>query len=756
MASFYSSARRQDRTPRVLIVEDEAFSRAQLAHMVAGFGHQWVAVASGEEALDILDRSFDVVLLDVLMPGLDGYETLKTIRGLPEVKDIPVIMVTSLDDLATELRAVELGANDYVTKPVRHLDLRLRLANWIRMKAMADENYDIRRHLEGVVLELQRAQAHVRDLLQERSARLVQTQEQLKKEQSSLQEIRLQLRLLDTVLLHSLQGIIITDAQGTIVRVNPAFTAITGYSAEEALGQNPRILKSHVHPPEFYADMWRALRETGFWTGEIWNRKKNGEVYPERLIITAFTDNQGQVSHYVAIFHDISEYKRQEERLRFQEFHDLLTGLPNRALFLDRARKKLSAGRPVAVFFVDVDNFLHVNESLGYTAGDEALRVVAKRLVATIGPEHTVARLAGDEFGVLVEGLSRPEDALPLGERLLQAFQKSIVVAGEEVVLTASVGVALAPQDATEAEILLGRAEMAMLRIKKSGKNQLMFFDPDLAERAGSRLKREMDVRRGMDAGEFLMYYQPKIRLADGMIAGFEALVRWRRPDGAMVPPGEFIPLCEETGLIVDLGAHILRLVCQDMGIMARHLPTALPVAFNVSAVQFDHPQFVETLEQTVAAFGVPPHLLEVEITETSIMRDFAQALARLERLASLGFRLHLDDFGTGYASLGYLKQLPIHVLKIDQSFMRGIPGDPKDERLVRTIIDLGRNFSLTVLAEGVETAGQVAFLRTGGCDEAQGYFFARPMPLEEALAFVRSCPTCLLAEAESASLGDG
>ncbi|MDI3493624.1 MAG: hypothetical protein PWP17_1508, partial [Desulfomicrobiaceae bacterium] len=226
--------------------------------------------------------------------------------------------------------------------------------------------------------------------------------------------------------------------------------------------------------------------------------------------------------------------------------------------------------------------------------------------------------------------------------------------------------------------------------------------------------------------------------------------------DGAMVPPGEFIPLCEETGLIVDLGAHILRLVCQDMGIMARHLPTALPVAFNVSAVQFDHPQFVETLERTVAAFGVPPGLLEVEITETSIMRDFTQALDRLERLASLGFRLHLDDFGTGYASLGYLKQLPIHVLKIDQGFMRGIPGDPKDERLVRTIIDLGRNFSLTVLAEGVETAGQVAFLRTGGCDEAQGYFFARPMPLEEALAFVRSCPTCLLAEAESASLGDG
>ncbi len=756
MSPLYSLAHRHDRTPRVLIVDDEAFYRTQLSRMVEGFGYQWVAVASGEEALDILDRSFDVVLLDVLMPGLDGYETLKTIRGLPEVKDIPVIMVTSLDDLATELRAVELGANDYVTKPVRHLELRLRVANWIRMKAMADENYDVRRHLEGVVLELERSQAHVRELLEERTRRLAHAQDALEQERISLEETRLQLRLLDTVLLHSLQGITITDAQGTIVRVNPAFTAITGYSAEEAIGQNPRILKSHVHPPEFYADMWRTLRETGFWTGEIWNRKKSGEVYPERLTITAFADDQGRVTHYVAIFHDISEYKRQEERLRFQEFHDLLTGLPNRALFLDRARKKLSAGRPVAVFFVDVDNFLHVNESLGYTAGDEALRVVAKRLVATIGPEHTVARLAGDEFGVLVEGLSRPEDALPLGERLLQAFQKSIVVAGEEVVLTASVGAALAPQDATEAEILLGRAEMAMLRIKKSGKNQLMFFDPDLAERAGSRLKREMDVRRGMDAGEFLMYYQPKIRLADGAIAGFEALVRWRRPDGSMVPPGEFIPLCEETGLIVDLGEHILRLVCQDMGIMARHLPTVLPVAFNVSAVQFDQPQFVETLERTVAAFGVPPHLLEVEITETSIMRDFGQALARLERLASLGFRLHLDDFGTGYASLGYLKQLPIHVLKIDQGFMRGIPGDPKDERLVRTIIDLGRNFALTVLAEGVETAAQVAFLRKGGCDEAQGYFFARPMPLDEALAFVRTCPTCLLAEAESASLGDG
>ncbi|MDI3493069.1 MAG: hypothetical protein PWP17_952, partial [Desulfomicrobiaceae bacterium] len=307
MASFYSSARRQDRTPRVLIVEDEAFSRAQLAHMVAGFGHQWVAVASGEEALDILDRSFDVVLLDVLMPGLGGYETLKAIRNLPETRDIPVVMVSSLDDANSELRAVELGANDYVIKPIRPLELRLRLANWIRIKAMADENADIRRHLEGVVLELERSQAHVRELLEERTRRLAQIQNQLQQERTSLEEVRLQLRLLDTVLLHSLQGITITDAQGTIVRVNPAFTAITGYSAEEALGQNPRILKSHVHPPEFYADMWRALRETGFWTGEIWNRKKNGEVYPERLIITAFTDTQGQVSHYVAIFHDISE-----------------------------------------------------------------------------------------------------------------------------------------------------------------------------------------------------------------------------------------------------------------------------------------------------------------------------------------------------------------------------------------------------------------------------------------------------------------
>ncbi len=743
MSPEYSLAQRQQRTPRVLIVDDEVFYRLQLARMVEEFGYQPVAVASGQEALDLIDRSFDVILLDILMPDLDGYQTLQAIRNIPEVRDIPVVMVTSLDDLATELRAVELGATDYITKPVRHLELRLRLANWIRFKRMADENYEVRNHLADAVLELERARVHVRELLEERSRRLAKTEEQLAQESLSLQETRMQLRLLDTVLLHSLQGITITDAQGTIVRVNPAFTAITGYTAEEAIGQNPRILKSHVHPPEFYAEMWQTLKETGFWTGEIWNRKKNGEVYPERLLITAFTDDTGAVTHYVAIFHDLTEFKRQEERLRFQELHDLLTGLPNRSLFLDRVRKTISMNRPATLFFVDVDNFLHINESLGYTAGDETLRIVAKRLVAVMGREHTVARLAGDEFGVLVVGFPRVEDVFPLAERILESFRRPIMVCGQEVVITVSVGVALFPQDARDAEELVARAEMAMLRIKKSGKNQFMFFDIGLAELAGQRLQKELAIRRGMEAGEFLMHYQPKVRVADGTVSGFEALVRWRRADGTMVPPGEFIPLCEETGLIVELGEVILRLVCQDMGILQRRLGRLLPVAFNVSAVQFDHRHFVDMLERTVRGFGINPSLLEVEITETSIMRDFEQALARLERLAASGFRLHLDDFGTGYASLSYLKQLPIHVLKIDQRFTRGIPGDAKDERLVRTIVDLGHNFDLHVLAEGVETAAQLEFLRACGCDEAQGYYFARPMPLDEAIVFVQRCATC-------------
>lgn len=743
MSPHFALAQGSQRQPRVLVVDDEAFYRTLLGRMVEDFGYQAVTVASGQEALDILDRSFDSVLLDVLMPDMDGYQTLIAIRSLSEVRDIPVIMVTSLDDLSTELRAVELGANDYITKPVRQLELRLRLANWIRFKSMADENYQIRRNLEATVLDLRRTQSYVQDLLQERTRILARTQEALQQESISHDETRMQLRLLDTVLLHSLQGITITDAQGTIVRVNPAFTAITGYSAEEVIGKNPRILKSHVHPPEFYVEMWRTLRETGMWAGEIWNRKKSGEVYPERLIITAFTNDTGQVSHYVAIFHDISEFKRQEERLRFQEFHDLLTGLPNRSLFLDRLKKALSSGRHAAVLFVDLDNFLHVNESLGYSVGDEVLRMVAKRMVAVVSETHTVARLAGDEFGVLLLGVDSAGEACTVVEKLVNAFRRPLIAQGQEAVLTVSIGVAMAPQDSDDAEELLSRAEMAMLRIKKSGKNQFMFFDPQLAVQAGVRLKREMEIRRAMEGGEFVMYYQPKVSLRDGSLAGFEALVRWQRGDGSLVPPGEFIPLCEETGLIIDLGETILRLVCHDLGIIRRNLPQALPVAFNVSALQFDQPRFVDTLQATAASFEIPFHLLEVEITETSIMRDFEHALARLTLLAELGFRLHMDDFGTGYASLGYLKQLPIHVLKIDQRFMRSIPGDAKDERLVRTIIDLAHNFGLIALAEGVETAEQVEFLLACRCDEAQGYYFARPMPLAKAIAFVQTCPTC-------------
>lgn len=743
MSPHFALAQGSQRQPRVLVVDDEAFYRTLLGRMVEDFGYQAVTVASGQEALDILDRSFDSVLLDVLMPDMDGYQTLIAIRSLSEVRDIPVIMVTSLDDLSTELRTVELGANDYITKPVRQLELRLRLANWIRFKSMADENYQIRRNLEATVLDLRRTQSYVQDLLQERTRILARTQEALQQESISHEETRMQLRLVDTVLLHSLQGITITDAQGTIVRVNPAFTGITGYSAEEVIGKNPRILKSHVHPPEFYVEMWRTLRETGMWAGEIWNRKKSGEVYPERLIITAFTNDTGQVSHYVAIFHDISEFKRQEERLRFQEFHDLLTGLPNRSLFLDRLKKALSSGRHAAVLFVDLDNFLHVNESLGYSVGDEVLRMVAKRMVAVVSETHTVARLAGDEFGVLLLGVDSAGEACTVVEKLVNAFRRPLIAQGQEAVLTVSIGVAMAPQDSDDAEELLSRAEMAMLRIKKSGKNQFMFFDPQLAVQAGVRLKREMEIRRAMERGEFVMYYQPKVSLRDGSLAGFEALVRWQRGDGSLVPPGEFIPLCEETGLIIDLGETILRLVCHDLGIIRRNLPQALPVAFNVSALQFDQPRFVDTLQATAASFEIPFHLLEVEITETSIMRDFEHALARLTRLAELGFRLHMDDFGTGYASLGYLKQLPIHVLKIDQRFMRSIPGDAKDKRLVRTIIDLAHNFGLIALAEGVETAEQVQFLLACRCDEAQGYYFARPMPLAEAIAFAQTCPTC-------------
>ena len=540
----------------------------------------------------------------------------------------------------------------------------------------------------------------------------------------------------------SIEGITITDSHARIVSVNPAFSKITGYTAEEALGQNPRILKSHLHDQAFYKAMWQALVHDGQWEGEIWNRRKNGEVYPEWLSVSSVRDGQGWLQYYVAVFHDTTEIKASQEQARHQAHHDVLTGLPNRLLLRDRIATSLThmarSGRKLALLLLDMDNFKHVNDSLGHPVGDLLLQAVAARLKEAAHTEDTVARLGGDEFAVMVEALDGDNLAAAAAARILEAFRAPFHIRGYELTATPSVGIALYPDDGTDAETLLKNADMAMYRAKEKGRNTFQLYTPVLNERAVRRMTVEGELRKALEHGDIQPWFQPRVGLRDGSVVGSEALARWIKPDGTIIPPGEFISLAEETGLILPLGEQILEQACrrtkafQDAGFPEQYL------SVNLSPRQFRQKDLVGTVERVLERTGFDSRLLELEITESSLVQDVDQTMATLRRLKDLGLAVAIDDFGTGYSSLAYLKHFPLGALKIDQSFIRGIPTDPSDIAITTTIISMAQSLDLKVIAEGVETPQQLNFILGLRCDEYQGFHFSKPLPPEKYLELLK------------------
>lgn len=530
---------------------------------------------------------------------------------------------------------------------------------------------------------------------------------------------------------NSIEGISITDTRGIIEMVNPAFTHITGYSAAEAIGRNPRILKSKHHTPEFYAEMWNSLKSRGEWTGEIWNRRKNGEAYPEWLNINAIFDDNGTATHYVGVFHDITEIKKSQEAIQYQAHHDALTGLPNRTLFQDRLSMALNHAQrhhqKVGVLFLDLDNFKNVNDSLGHACGDLLLKEVANRLARTVREEDSIARLGGDEFTVIlaeadileVEGVAR------IAKRIIDDINIPILLQDHELFVGASIGISIYPDDGTEPETLTKCADMAMYRAKEHGRNTFQFFMPSLEAKALQRMSLEAELRKALDQDELVVHYQPKVSLESGAICGFEALVRWKRQDGIMVPPAEFIPLAEETGLIVPLGEFVLDTACAQLKQWFDSGYDGLTMAVNISARQFWFNDLPETILSVVERHGLAPGSIELELTESLLMHNVDKAITTLRHLKKMGFRLALDDFGTGYSSLYYLKRFPIDSLKIDRSFVMDIPDDSDDRAIAESIISLARTMKLAVTAEGVETPAQLAFLKQAGCDCFQGYLFS-------------------------------
>ncbi|SFU99215.1 putative bifunctional diguanylate cyclase/phosphodiesterase [Pseudoduganella namucuonensis] len=549
----------------------------------------------------------------------------------------------------------------------------------------------------------------------------------------------------------SSDGMMVTDEHGVILKVNQSFCNITGYSATEIVGQRPAVLSSGRHDAAFYREMWRCINEHGGWEGEIWNRRKNGEVYPERLSIAAVKDCDGAVTNYVAAITDITVSKAASDEIKMLAFYDPLTRLPNRRLLLERLNQALAAaaaGRHGgALMFLDLDNFKTLNDTLGHNVGDLLLQQVAARLQACLRQGDTVARLGGDEFVVLLEGLGgQPLDAAAEADgvagKILAALNEPYRLGAHQCHSSASVGVALFhhghPQRPDE---LLMHADIAMYQAKQAGRNGVRFFDQSMQDSISARVRLESELRLALERDEFELYYQAQVDQR-GRIVGAEALVRWNHPNGGCVPPSRFIPLAEETGLILALGGWVLERACAQWKEWQRLPGTrGLTVAVNVSARQFHQPDFCERVAAAVARHGVAPGVLKLELTEGMLLESMERTIATMHRLKRIGVRLSLDDFGTGYSSLQYLKRLPLDQLKIDQSFVRDLVGDGNDQAIVLTIIAMARSLKLEVIAEGVETEAQRALLAKLGCRRYQGYLFGRPVPASELMRAVADGP---------------
>ncbi len=528
------------------------------------------------------------------------------------------------------------------------------------------------------------------------------------------------------------EGVVITDPDERILAVNRAFTEITGYREEEIIGQTPRLLKSGRHDQVFYQALWRELKRTGLWRGEIWNRHKNGEVYPELITISAVLDTTNELTHYVGVFRDISHIKRSEQQLEFLAHHDPLTGLPNRSLFQARLEHCLQRanrhGRRVGLLFIDLDRFKSVNDTLGHPVGDDLLKLVAEALARQVRSGDTIARLGGDEFVVILEDLRTQEDAATFARRVLAVFEQPFRVREREIFMTASIGVSIHPGDGGDLDTLLRHADVAMYRAKTLGRNAFVLFDSSMVEGAADRFRLENDLRGALQRQELLVHYQPQMELEGRRLIGVEALCRWRHPQLGLIPPATFIPLAEDIGIIDALGAWVLSESCRQIATWDQSGFAVPRIAVNLSVHQLDGGNLVERVRDVLAQSGISPKRLELEVTESMIMRHPERAITALVELRALGVTLAVDDFGTGYSSLAYLKRLPLNRLKIHRSFIEHLTQDPNDDAIVRAIIALGASLGLKTIAEGVETQEQADFLLHAGCLEVQGFFFGRPL----------------------------
>lgn len=683
----------------VLLVEDEpgdaCLVQASLrSSQGARFEVTWVTTLA-ETLQRLADFSFDALLLDLSLPDSIGLDTLQAVHRATGV--IPVIVLTGQSDIDFALQSLDAGAADYLVK--------------------GDFGYE--------------------DLA--RAIRYAMHRAEL---ETGLRENATRLNLSAQVVASAAESILVTDPNGIIESVNPAFTEMTGYSAEEAVGNTPRILNSGIQDSAFYEDFWRCITTTGGWQGEMWNRRKDGRIYPQWLTVRAVRDESGVTRHFVSIASDLTAIRRAESEVARLAHFDPLTGLPNRDRFkaeldlgLVRAQQMGQFG---AVALLNLRRFREVNEALGFEAGDLLLKRLAQQLAQHLSGKDHLARVGADEFAMILVDLGAKRDdaarrALTILEHLLDVLRQPLAVTGEDYLAEAHVGVTLFPGAADVAPDVLRETETALRRVKQGAHESIAFFDTEMGDAARGRFNLEQELRYGITTDELRLFLQPQIDNA-GNIAGFEALVRWQHPSLGLVPPGQFIPIAEDGNLIVSLDEWMLEQTCRLIANLTNR-DHAISVSVNLSPRNFARDDLTERINRYLEETGANPGQLILEVTEGLFLHNTESAANKMRELAAHGIRFSLDDFGTGYSALSYLKKLPFHELKIDQSFIRDLPGDPDDVALVETILSVARHLKLHVVAEGVETAEQSAFLRSHGEVIQQGYLHGRPEPAQNWLS---------------------